>query len=904
MQKVIKISSETYKKINKKSLFFVRKSYGYDTLLNEIEWRPTDKEIDICFPAKEFGESSLHYCLCLIDGFSVKHEDAIGLYEMRFHVASATNNRDCEIILQHCVSRSCDKEDKYAFVELLWLFDKSDISFSALQTAVASYDSRTIPFVLDVLRAMSRCLSVAKQETIKSVFEQFGGEYKVYMPSLVYDAFQLCAKSNDSDVREYNIFDIVNEIVGETESKCPTREQVDSGNNIFQLLEWLHNNNALRDYNSLIPFFSLVSEPIRLEIVKRYFHDVRMGKTRLDIKLIEQFRSNKYDIFIRCRYAVETPSERVVLTVPFLCDSILTLLKSKGQCFQTFDGILDFAMTRCDKNHPGVDFKLERLIPVCKGGASYNKLFKGFVVYKLVCKIDQEQLIDETLLKYIREELDRIGVRAQYPACKYDDATPIETVLCEKCSRKIIEGNVDSKNKCKNYIYKAYSDKWVVKGTQENKEILNSFLTERIQGNETLFEDMLVDVGMVSLKNFRNYIQMLLYSFNEEKNDEFVIEPYKTVNRKYQARLIERFFKIVKIRVFPQKDVFVGPKFDVFGFRKDLMRSVSPAHYQDQQITIIETCKEKERKEIYNRVVESLKKEFNALECNGLYFELPYNKLVLDKIVSRYYVNTSYTHKSEDSYLTFLESNSNNGFYQYCAPELSEVNNSAINLPFFWCRGKECFKNNLGLQLLEKVRDWRLYSLYHLTEIIGYPKIHITPAGNEPDPMVRSFIAITNKVVQKFRRLKCRSCGHLLFVDRGGSYNRYNNYSCVNPICLEYQKRVYLNFCYKCKSGLIDSRDSAKCPNGWYICPSCLSCCDDAQYDRQSQLYILSKTDVPERIQRMLGRGHNDKGLFFCPRCGTGIEVIDDGGEKYSKPCPKCGSEFRIFARDFKLKLT
>ena len=215
MQKVIKISSETYEKIRGRSLFFVKlkESYSFDYFVDEInlEWQSTDKEINICFPADEFGISSLRYCLCVIDKLFVKREDGTEEYAVKFHMASAVNDKDCEIILKHCISRSCNKDDKYAFVELLWLFDKGVISSKALKTAVASYDYRTIPFVLDVLRVICRCLSVKKQEIIKSIFEQFGGQYKVYMPSLIYDAFQLCEKSSDSYQIGNNIFDIVND---------------------------------------------------------------------------------------------------------------------------------------------------------------------------------------------------------------------------------------------------------------------------------------------------------------------------------------------------------------------------------------------------------------------------------------------------------------------------------------------------------------------------------------------------------------------------------------------------------------------------------------------------------------------------------------------------------------------
>lgn len=35
-----------------------------------------------------------------------------------------------------------------------------------------------------------------------------------------------------------------------------------------------------------------------------------------------------------------------------------------------------------------------------------------------------------------------------------------------------------------------------------------------------------------------------------------------------------------------------------------------------------------------------------------------------------------------------------------------------------------------------------------MVEIIGFPKLHITPGGYEPDNVVRVFIAVANKAMQ------------------------------------------------------------------------------------------------------------------------------------------------------------
>ena len=70
-----------------------------------------------------------------------------------------------------------------------------------------------------------------------------------------------------------------------------------------------------------------------------------------------------------------------------------------------------------------------------------------------------------------------------------------------------------------------------------------------------------------------------------------------------------------------------------------------------------------------------------------------------------------------------------------------------------------------------------------------------------------------------------------------------------------------------------------------------MSCCDDAQYERQAQRYILSNRPIPERIKQMLGRGHNDKDEYFCPSCGANIEIKEDEHGLCYKSCSSCNKK-------------
>lgn len=905
MQRTVEINTIQYEEMRKQPLFFVRFHVNnyYDNngrSVNTYEWQSVDSDLGISFHADDFGQPHVGYCLCIIDNASqsidFEGRSKNGLVNMSFHDASAFSEKDCMVVLNNCITRSNNKEDKYAFLELLWFLDKKGVNIEALSGAIRRCDSRVIPFILDIIRRISRCLSLTQQMAVKSLFDLFNSRYEIYMPSLVTEAIQACKPLiNKAD---FNLFQLIDEVVGHDSSNTPSATEYNSNNILLLLKCWLHSENALNDYNILKPLFSMVAEPIRLEIVKRYFHDIRLGNTTLDTELLVQFKENHFDEFIRYRRVTETPAERIVLTVPLLCDSLLTLYNTKGEVFQTFDGVLDFTMTHCDKAHPEIDFKLDRFIPACDHGVVYNSNnFKGFIDYQLIRKIDRKLLTDTSLLECIRQMLDIYGRRRLYPVCRYGNGTKMDDTQYARCLKGLnLKKNPSQRIKLECYTYKNYDDKWLVKGNAVNIEVLNSFLQSNVVETSN---EVCVDLNMVSIDVFRNYILSLPTFFEELGNEEFLVYSYKSEYKTYQLLLVEKYSEILRMRILPQREALIGIKFDVFGYWRLEINKLTPEQQRNNLSPEYKAAYEqyliKEKEEVYKRTVNSLKKELKIQDYNGAYFELAYNRSTLVKVINKYYFKESYKANDDISKHEFLTSSNITGYFRpYCAPKISEANNPAIDLPFFWCRGKECFHNQLERQTISEVNDWHSYSLYHLIEIIGYPKLHATIAGYEPDHVVRNFIAVINKVMQKFRRLKCRACGHLLFTDKSSGFNRYNYYSCINPICPEAWKLVYLNFCYKCKKGLIDSRDTKQCPNGWYICPKCLACCDDAQYERQAQRYILSNRPVPDRIQKMIGHGHNDKGDYFCPDCGSRIEMRQDDHGNYYNVCSLCHKRFYI----------
>lgn len=910
MQITIEMSTKVYEELRKTPLFFVKfhedirtdKKNGreYDYSL----WKSVNSDYSISFPAQNFGNRVNGYCLCLAESatYVVKQDSHGKTYtdENRVNMVfrDVSNSvQDYTICLNSCINRSQNKEDKYYFLEILWLLDKTFIDVNHLTEAIKKYDSKFIPYILNILRHIGYCLSVKKQNILKNVCTSLNGQYDVYMPQMLAEAIQFLQKKTETDKK--NLFQLIDEFF-ENGFGVTYADKISKTNNpLLQLVCWFSNENKLVDYNSLVTLFALVSEKTRLNIVKRYFHDVRCGNTNFDVQLLQQFVNNKFDDFIRYRYCTETPSEDVNIIVPLLCDNIITLYNSNGGAFQTFDGILDLAITHCDQAHPGINFDLEEIIPTCKHSAVYNTNFKGFIDYQLIRKLNTSKLSDENLLVTIRSILDKYGQRRFYPICKYDNDKKLETTILEKCKSVFWEKTTNGSSKpnriqCPGIGYKLYEDKWILKEDDKIMEILKTFISSDSSLRKT-DSQYYVDIQDVSVDTLRKYVNSLPQKYKMIGEDEFLVPSSK--EETYDLFLINTLSEILRMRIVPQKGALVGLRFDVFGYWKEIYTTLSDDEKCDSKGEALKKAlsvfKEKESNEVYRRTVVSLKKELKINEYNGEYFELKYDRQQLVRLISRYYFKETLKDDDDDTRRDFLTSAHTGYFKHYCAPTLSETNNPAIDLPFFWCRGKECFHNNLANQTLAEQNDWHHYSLYHMVEIIGFPKLHMTPGGYEPDNVVRVFIAVTNRVMQKIKRLKCRGCGHLMFADKSGKFNSHNYYSCINPIYPEARIPVYLNYCYKCKKGLIDSRDTKRCPNGWYICPTCLACCDDEQYERQAQKYRISNRPVPEQIARMLGHGHNDKGEYFCPDCGGPIEfVMDEHYGKERRGCPRCHKIF------------
>ena len=912
MSKTADINGARYEELIKNHVFFLKffEDIHYDNNGVEIDqssWNSLDHDLNISFEAGTFADRELGYALCVLEEGEEKVDAKGKQYQnsitIKFHCADPDSVDDWIYIINCFILRSQDREDRYAFMELLWALDKLLWKEETLVSAWSQYPKGMISFLMQEFQKFGRVLSYNRQKALKSLFSIYGGQFDIYLPAVFKQAY-MCVPSESSQkpsrvktkIDQLNLFSIVDAIFNENNLNAIDGDIIES-NPIILFHSWLNGQNPLGNYMSILNIFPLLSEEIRLQIVKRYFHDIRNKHTSFDVNFIKDIKDNRYADFIRYRYCVESPGEPVILTVPLLCDTLITLHNSNGKSLQTFDGILDFAMTRCDTAHPAIDFELHRIIPTCDNGAVYNiNYFKGFIDYAIIRKLNEALMTDAHLKRSLVYLMDKHARRENYHVCLYGEGTKIPDKVFQNCVKRRVYKKIENgQERLKAYTldcfrFRQYDDRWYI--DERDLKYIKEFMNESDIPKETRYN---ISLEMLSTDKLKAYIMSLPDKFTVLQNGEFLAPSYNRgdVDNNFDLYLIQEFSDAKRMRIFPQQGTLVGLQFDLFGFWHEICQSLPVEVLCNQQGEEYKAARkkyeEREAEEVRNRCILSLRRELKTeLNDNG-FFELPYNHTLLSNTIKRFYFKGTIGEKDKQHQCQFLtQYRQSSRFPHYCAPQFSKDTNPAINLPYFWCRGKECFHNNLGMQTLKEESKWENYTFFHLSEIMGFPQLHMTDAGYEPESSICQFIAVVNRVMQKFKHLKCRACGHIMFSERTSGFNRYNYYECVNPTCAEVRHPVYLNFCFKCKKSLIDSRDTKQCPNGWYICPSCLACCDDEQYERQAQRFILTQRPIPSRILEKRGKGHNDKSIYFCPKCGNPIQEIDDGHGGRITRCLEC----------------
>lgn len=134
------------------------------------------------------------------------------------------------------------------------------------------------------------------------------------------------------------------------------------------------------------------------------------------------------------------------------------------------------------------------------------------------------------------------------------------------------------------------------------------------------------------------------------------------------------------------------------------------------------------------------------------------------------------------------------------------------------------------------------------------------------------YLNTINTINRFFKHMKCRECDWVLRPVKRSNYAFYGvtNFNCKNENCGEFEKNIYLTHCMNAHcNNTIDSRDSVRCENDWYICNYCYSCCSTSAIE--SRIYNLQQRGID---YQGVTEGHRDQSEMFCANCGNRFKDI------------------------------
>lgn len=750
-----------------------------------------------------------------------------------------------------------NQNDNYSIIYLLWCLYNQELYEIIFEQALREIKSKALDLIHAILPKIARCLSISKQNGIKRVLSHFGINFDIYDPKTLHEAYnaQQGFKQTYDKLGLFEKIDFIFSTVGLPYYVTPmpimpqgyNKKETYKGNNILlSTKEWLEKSDYnFTDDRNLIIWFQFLSTEIQLNIIRRYFKAIYEGKAVFSTTFVQSLKSNeKYDLWGVYRHCTSTPLTPIQLVVPLVCDCLLTLSKTKGEELQTYNGILDLAIKRCDVSSPKVDFGLEKIFPTCNGGATCNPSFKGFAKISYFYKLKESDLSDSNLWHLINDILGR---------CR------------QVSSIEIQQHNSD-------YIC-------TVEEKSQYIELLNLFTDLHFTYNAYSNETHDISKKNILLDQFRNKIKTLgtkhEYGYTFDDNLSTIYN-----------MIIDRCFSKDFIQVSPYNDVFLNTDLNLYNldFQKTNLKST-----ENEKKQITRENEKREGRKVFQLVSLSLNRFPDGQKIPDGSYLFKYTPKLFATLVKEYY----YRKGAKKDSCNFIQHYNNMKFTRFCAPEYEPVQHFVTGLPYFWCRGNICFKNCLDKQAVDLCASYKDYTLFHMSEIMGYSKLCHTPAGYEPNVTFRKFSALINRVYTIFKRLRCTECGSLMFPVKGTTFNLHNYYACNNQLCSLNKESTYLNYCYNCKRGLIDSRDTKQCPNGWYICPSCLSCCDNELIENCIKRYEITHKPIPLSLLNQRHNGHNDKNKFFCSQCGTELIANNNHTINADWICPTCKRTYK-----------
>ena len=909
-------TKERYNELQKNPLVFCK--YGSVNVPDEIgynhateAWTSCDQTIRFMAYEKDLSKNESGRKLFVIGQqirpngkVDEKKEDQD---DVKFEIVEFDAGRvlDWQYVFNDCLYNFKSGNTRHCHMALFWALYTASWDKEVIRQALSQITSESAKTACSYISANIFVFALNKQYILVDLLKEINPNIQpLGIPEIDAALKEIASEKDFSNFGFYQKVDYILAFGKQSEEQGQLEKLYRTSRNGFiNFKYWMnHTGHKFYNYDFLEIVYSYVNSLTQLSIVKRYLHDVRIKLIEIDYTLIQNMRDTRCQAFVDIRYFITTPGDNIDLVAPMFCDAILTLKKSEGKKIQDFNGILDFAVSHSNKAYPKIDLGIRHFLPTCDGGLMHNSSFYGFIHYALIYTFDKSKLTEESLKQTVDYLINRYASLQYHDVCKSDNHKALSPSDSEKCRKvittfnnKYVNGKITKqvlKYACPSISHEPIKP-YVWKRTPGSSDQILSLFIDNIESKEYLrLEDINIDKLKKSLLMWgRKYNSFYFMNGN----------PSKILREKeVSLHIALSYYSPTEMEIYPNDSMFYSSKKSFLGAWNP--NDISPNQKPE------EIAQRAESSIVYANTFESLKKMFPDAEFGKDYVKLPFDNAELNKIKAFYhyrqhdfdpekgYSETPYRNKE------FLLPRKIQGIF-YCTPKLADNREKVSNLPFFWCRSDECFCNMLDDQTLDRQSEWKQYTLYHAAEIMGYKLIEVTDKGNIPVETVANFAGEVRQAEKLYARLICKSCGHMIFSTRGSLLNGSRFFACVNSQCRQYRKEIYLSQCNNCKRGLIDSRDSKKCENGWVICPTCLACCNDDLFDRLIERHRRNGR-VPFRLQESQGKGHNNKNIFFCPNCGTQLGDIivedkvrlDDGTEDIIQStvfgCPHCNRSY------------
>lgn len=595
----------------------------------------------------------------------------------------------------------------------------------------------------------------------------------------------------------------------------------------LKILAWMEHDEVVVTLQELNDYFPYLNGGYRNIAIKRFFHDVKKGIFAFTDDVLGVFSSQNYQYYSQFRYIFENWPDFRNVSSDFVLDCIKTYRDSNQQSLQAYNGVLDWAVRKSMELHRPVNLSYNSWLCSCEGGVLLDRYFRGFANFEIKYELDDYSFEDDSLTRNIEALRDRHSQRCSH----YEEKQLIDS----KTGLPIIDQETRLPKIQRVLVME---DRWKFNSKEFDKPYLDLFVNwEKRPVNETdssIFCLEMIDESIVQAK-VKEYIE---HEFN-------TLSPY--ISQRDYDEVVSMFMYPSTMRASLDEEAELG---------------VDPG-------VTLELIQQSVKERLIELFGESLECDYDPTKLSQAMTDTQFSSNVRNK---KCFITSHKTYRGNT--------------HIYCAPTLSEKPTLLTKRKCAICHGDMCF-----LTSIKRTSDWKAYKLIHLLEIIGYNVLDDTEAGLMPNQVYNQFAFQINKANRFYKNLVCRECGHILFPYNYNNSKKleYNRFKCISPTCSEYNKEVKLTFCHTCKKGLIDSRDSKKCPNGLHICPDCGSCCSNAFFEGQVIAKRRLGESIPAYLARSIGNGHLDRGMIFCSKCGSQkVDVSKDGNGNLQGRCPQC----------------